>query len=322
MRETYCAKTEQNSKGNHAMVLRLLALLVTAALCFSGCGKSGNGSRVTQLLQEQEEHARQIAAMSKQIDNVDERLSQIQESLEEFLGGGGTALSQAKGPDLIVAPNFAASAEYKTLVQLMGTLQERVVSVQGDFVRFQDEQKSAAELAALRDREGAFNALNQPGEMSRRLDILVKNFSGSIPDGATKGQFLQDVETLKASVFATLSPQEKLQRARDLITNNMASVTDERMRGMMERQLQSLEEAQGDELNERVDRMLQFQTMRQIGELTQKYNIPQETIRDSGIVSFGGRGGPGGAGFFMGGGAGPGGGGRTGRGGRGGGGGQ
>lgn len=300
------------------MVLRLLALLLTAALCFSGCGKSGNGSRVTQLLEEQEEHARQIAAMSKQIDNVDEKLGQIQESLEDFLGGGGTALFEEKGPELIVSPTFASTAEYKTLVQLMGSLQERVVSVQGDFVRFQDQQKAAAELAALRDRGGAFEALNQPGEMSRRLDMLMKNFSGSIPDGATRGQFMQDVETLKASLFATLSPQEKLQRARALITENMASVTDERMRGMMERQLQSLDEAQGDQLNERVDRMLQFQTMRQIGELTQKYNIPQETIRDSGIVSFGGRGGPGG-GFFMGG---PGGGGRGGRGGRAGGGGQ
>lgn len=289
------------------MVLRLLALLVTAALCFSGCGKSGNGTRVAQLLEEQEEHARQIAEMSKQIDNVDERLSQIQESLEDFLGGGGPALSEEKGPELIVSPNFASTAEYKTLVQLMGSLQERVVSVQGDFVRFQDQQKAAAELAALRDRGGAFEALNQPGEMSRRLDILMKNFSGSIPDGATRGQFMQDVETLKASLFATLSPQEKLQRARDLITQNMSAITDERMRGMMERQLQSLEEAQGDELNERVDRMLQFQTMRQIGELTQKYNIPQETLSDSGIVSFGGRGGPGGGvPGFMGAGGGPG----------------
>lgn len=289
------------------MLLKLVALLVGAALCFSGCGKSGNGSRVARLLEEQEEHARQIAEMSKQIDTVDERLSQIQESLEAFLGGGGTALSEEKGPELIVAPDFASTAEYKTLLQLMGSLQERVVSVQGDFVRFQDEQKAAAELAALRDRGGAFEALNQPGEMSRRLDILMKNFSGSIPDGATRGQFMQDVEALKSSLFATLSPEEKLQRARDLITQNMSSVTDERMRGMMERQLQSLDEAQGDELNERVDRMLQFQTMRQIGELTQKYNIPQETIRDSGIVSFGGRGGAGGGvPGFMGAGGGPG----------------
>jgi hypothetical protein len=135
---------------------------------------------------------------------------------------------------------------------------------------------------------------------------------------------MQDVEALKASLFASLSPQEKVQRARDLITANMSAITDERMRGMMERQLQSLQEAQGDELNERVDRILQFQTMRQVGELTQKYNIPQETVRDSGIVSFG-RGGPGGGGpGFMGGGAAPGAGaaGGRGRGGRGGGGGQ
>jgi hypothetical protein len=299
------------------MVWKLFSLLVMGALCFSGCSKSGDGSRVSRLLKEQEEHARQIAQMSKQIDTVDERLAQIQESLETFLGGGGTAVSTRKGPELIVAPNFASTAEYNNIVQLMGNLQERIASVQGDFVRFQEVQKAAAELEALRDREGAFGALNQPGEMSRRLDVLVKNFSGSIPDGATKGQFMQDVENLKASLFTAVSPEERLQRARALIAENMASVSDERMRGMMERQLQSLDEAQGDQLNERVDRILQFQRMSEVGELAQKYNIPQETLRDSGIVSFGGRGGPGGGvPGFMGGAAGPGGGRARGGGGR------
>jgi hypothetical protein len=294
------------------MLLKLLALLPAAALCFSGCLRSGDGGRVARLLEEQEEHARRIAQMSKQIDNVDEKLGQIQESLGAFLGGGATALSAKKGPELVVAPNFSSTAEYKNVVQLMGSLQERVASVQGDFVRFQEAQKAAAELAALRDRGGAFNALNQPGEMSRRLDMLVKNFSGNIQDAATRSQFSQDVEALKAGLFASLSPEERLQRARALITENMNSVTDERMRGMMERQLQSLNEAQGDQLTEQADRVLQFQRMREIGDLTQKYNIPQETVTDSGIVSFG-RGGPGGGGpGFMGGGGGPGGRGRGG----------
>ena len=300
MRGSHTRKTAQNSRGKDAMLLRLLALLAAAALCFSGCLRSGDGGRVAQLLEEQEAHARRIAQMSKQIDNVDEKLGQIQESLGAFLGGGATALSAKKGPELIVSSNFASADEYKNVLQLMKNLQERVVSVQGDFVRFQEAQKTAAELAALRDREGAFNALNQPGEMSRRLDMLVKNFSGNIQDAATRSQFSQDVEALKAGLFASLSPEERLQRARALITENMNSITDERMKEMMERQLQSLNEAQGDELNERADRVLQFQNMRDIGELTRKYNIPEETVRDSGIVSFG-RGGPGG---FMGGGAG------------------
>jgi len=264
--------------------------------------KSGDGNRVDGLLAEQNEHSRQIAQMSNKIDAVDEKLSEIQKSVNALLSAG-SGTSSAKGQELVVAPGFASTQEYQGLIGLMDALQEEVTNVQGDFVGFQDDRKAASELEALRDRRGAFEAMGQPGEMSRRLDFLVKNFSGNIADPATRSQFVQDVETMKASYFASLSPEEKLQRVRALLSESVNDAgSDDRRRGMVERQLRSLDEADNaEELGERVDRILQFQKMREIGEMTRKYNIPEETVRDSGLVSFGGRGGPG----FMGRGGGP-----------------
>jgi len=275
------------------MVLRLFALVAVATLCCSGCLKGG-GSRVDDLLSRQEQHARQISQMSKKIDTVDEKLSGIQESVNALLGAG-SGTSSAKGQELVVASDFASTQEYQDIMQLMGVLQEQVAMVQGDFAGFQDNQRVARELEVLRDRGAAFQALGQPGEMSRRLDLLVRNFSGNIADAATKSQFLQDVETTKASFFTSLSPEEKLQRARALLSESINNADpDDRRRGMLERQLRSLDEADNaEELGERVDRFLQFQRMRELGEMTQKYNIPEDVVRDSGLVSFGGRGGPG-----------------------------
>ncbi len=304
-------RTRRSFKGRDAMVLRLFALVAVVTLSCSGCFKSGDGDRVDRLSAEQEEHTRQISRMSRKIDTVDEKLSGIQKSVNALLGAGSGAQS-AKREELIVASDFASTEEYKGVIQLLGSLQEQVATVQGDFAGFQDHLRAARELEALRDRGAAFQALSQPGEMSRRLDILVKNFSGSIPDAATRSQFLQDVEALKASFFASLSPEEKLQRARAMLTERINNApSDERMRGMLERQLRSLDDTENaQELGERVDRFLQFEKTRDVGELTQKYNIPEDVVRDSGLVSFG-RGGPG---FFPGRGGGmPGGGPRGGR---------
>jgi hypothetical protein len=301
------------------MMLRLFAFAAVAALCCSGCLKSGNGDRVDQLLAEQNEHARQLSEMSRKISSVDQKLDGIQKTVDA-LAGAGSATTAAKAQQLVVAPNYASTQEYKSVLQMMNALQSQVATAQANFANFQDEIKASKELEALRDRQGAFQAMSQPGEMSRRLDILVKNFSGNIPDAATRLQFMQDVEALKASFFTTLSPEEKLQQARALLSERLNSTaSDDRMRGMLERQLRSLDEAQNpDQQAEQADRLLQFQNVQQIGELTQKYNIPGDVVRDSGLVSFGrGMGGPmpGGRGGPMGG-AMRGGGGQTTRGGR------
>jgi len=268
------------------MVLRWFALVVVAALCSSGCLKSGDGDRVNRLLAEQKEHARQISQISKKIDTVDEKLGGIEKSINALVGAASRTTS-AKGQELVVASDFASTKEYQDIMQLMGVLQEQVAMVQGDFAGFQDNQRVAREREALRDRGAAFQSLGQPGEMSRRLDILVKNFSGNIADAATRSQFVQDVETVKASLFVSLSPQEKLQRARALLSETINAASNDRLRGMLERQLRSLDEAQGgEEQGERADRVVQYQKLREIASLAREYNIPGDVVRDSGLISW------------------------------------
>jgi hypothetical protein len=274
------------------MVLKWFGLVVGAALCCGGCSKGG-GNRVNDLLSRQEEHARQISQMSKKVDSVDEKLTNIEKSINALLGvGSGTDSAKGGGPR--ATSTFSSTEEYKNIMRQMDVLQQQVAVVQGEFVGFQNEERQASEQQALRDRGAAWRAMTQPEELTRRLDLLAKNFSGKIADGATRKQFVSDVEAMKAQYSATLSPDEKREEARKLLTEQMSSAQNDRETGRLERQMQELDSAQGaQQMEERADRVIQFQRMRELGELTRKYNIPDETVRDSGLVSFGRGGGPG-----------------------------
>jgi hypothetical protein len=285
------------------MIIRGLGLVVVAALCCWGCSK-GSDSRIGDLLSRQGEHAQKITEIAKKVDGVDVKLSNIEKGINALLGGGAGA-DAGGGSRVIGSSTFAKTEEYKNIMNQIALLQEQAGVVQGELGGFQEGKRQSRELEALRDRGGAFRAMSEPQELTRRLDILAKNFSGK------RNQFVSELEALKSKFSASLSPDEKLAQARNLLTERLNSSQDERETGRLQRQLEELDQAQGaQQIEEQADRLLQFQKMREIGELTQKYSIPEETVRDSGLATFG-RGGPGG---FMGGGRGPGGGGPGGRG--------
>lgn len=274
------------------MMLKGVGLVVVAVLCCWGCSK-GSDNRIDDLASRQAEHGQKIAELSSKVDSVDAKLASIEKSINTLLGGGAGA-DASGGAGVTGSSTFAKTDEYKTLMNQMALLQQQVGVVQEALGGFQKERRETQELASLRDRGGAFRAMSEPEEISRRLDILAKNFSGKIPEGARRNQFVAELESLKAKFSATLSPDEKLAQARNLLTDQLNAAEDDRQRQRLERQLQELDQAQGvEQIEQQADRMLQFQKMREIGEFTQKYNIPEETVRDSGLVSFGGRGGPG-----------------------------
>ncbi len=277
------------------MLTKRLAILAIATSCCWGCRQGGNDQQVGELLAKQEEHTQNISGMLKQMDAIDERLAAIEKKIEALLPAGSAA-RPGGGAEMTVASSFASTKEYQDIMRQINLFGEQLAAVQGDFVGLRDRQGEARSREALRDPRSAFRAMGDPKQLSDRLDNLVKNASGRIGDPDTREQFAVDVENLKAKYSAVLSPEEKREQARALVEQSLNSMTDDRRRGWLEGQLRSLDEASGEDLDRRVNMALQFQKMREISDLTQKYNIPSEVVRDSGLMSFGGRGGPGGFG--------------------------
>lgn len=266
------------------MLLKSLGLLIVSVLCCWGCAKTGDNKWIDKLTDEQAKHARRISQMSKEIDSVDQKLSNIEKSISNFVRSGSGTPS-AKGQDLAVASDFASTAEYVKIIRQIGLLQEQLAMVQEEFVGVRDKQKEAKEQEVLRDREGAMRAISQPEELSRRLDILVKNFSGTIADPVTRDQFVSDVENMKAGYFTSLSQEEKRQTARAILSETSNAATNDRLKRMLERQLRSLDEpGNGSELEERVNRVLQFQRMQEITSLARRYDIPRDVVTNSGLI--------------------------------------
>jgi len=276
------------------MLARRFGFAVVAALVLWGCAKGGD-RRVTELLDGQQGQARQITHMSTRIDAVDEKLTKIEKSLNALLASGSGAAAKG-GPEVVVASNFASTKEYQDIMRNITALQTQVGSTQQEFTALRDQQNEASQREQLRDRGSAFRAMGDPQQLSQRMDILVKNFSGKISDPAARSQFVSDVEGLKSKFSTQLSTEEKRQQAKALLSERMAGMQDDRGRGWVEGQLKSLDDTTNPEqLQQQVDNIFQFQKMRDIGELTRKYNIPEDVVRDSGLVAFD-RGGPGGFG--------------------------
>ncbi len=283
------------------MLSKRLAILAIATLCCWGCQQGGNDQRVGELLVKQEQHTQNISEMSKKMDSIDGKLVAIEKKIEALLPAGSAARTGGAA-EMAVASSFASTKEYQDIMRQINLFQEQIAAVQGDFLGFQDKASEAKKREALRDPRSAFGAMGDPKQLAERLDNLVKNASGRIGDPSTREQFAVDVENLKDKYSAVLSPEEKRDQARALVEQALNSMTDadDRSRGWLEGQLKSLDEASGEDLDRRVNMALQFQKMREISDLTQKYNIPSEVVRDSGLMSFGGRGGPGGFGPGMG----------------------
>jgi len=275
------------------MLIKRSGIAVILALCCWGCKDGSNEQPVRELLSRQKENAESISQMSKKIEAADEKLSAIERRINALLAGGGAAEPTEKR-QVFVSSNFASTKEYQDVLRQIALLQEQVVSVQGEVTGFRTEEAGSGEREALRDRGAAWRALSDPQELSRRLDILANNFSGRIADPTTKQQFLADMEEMKKRYSAALSPEQKAEEARAMVSRALEGMPDDRRREFVERQLRSLDEADSaDQLAEQVDRIIQFQRMREIGDLGRKYNIPEEVIRDSGLVSFGREGPPG-----------------------------
>lgn len=271
--------------GISAMRLKWLGLAVAAAFLYGGCARN-EGSRVDDLISRQNEQARTISQLSKKVDSVEAKLASIEKGISELLGGGSVGAA-GKGAASVVASSFAKTEEYKSIMNQIALLQEQVGVVQGVLTGFHEERQGNRELEELRDRGAAFRAMNEPQELTRRLDILAKSFSGKIPDAAMRNKFVNEIEGLKARYAAPMSPEQKKAEAQQLLTEAMNAVDNDRARGWLEAQLRSLDEQDNpEEIEERVNRTVQFQRMREIGELTRRYNIPAETVRDSGLVSF------------------------------------
>jgi hypothetical protein len=280
---------------------RYAALWVIAALLlFVGCREQSSDSRLIDVGVKQDEHKGDIDRLSRRIEGFDKRLARIQESLKQLPEPTGspepatTAAQESTEPKVV---EFKDTPEYAQIVAQLSAVQQQLALTQSRLTESQDEVAAEEQRRQLQDPAQAFQAMNDPQEMNRRLSLLGQNFAGKIQDPVKRQQFEVDIEQLKRKLSETPSTQELYQRVTASLTERLNTEQNDRAKEFIQRQIQELQTASGEDLQGRLDRYQRFETFRELRDLQSNYDIPRETLTEAGLPSMGGdRGGPGGPG--------------------------
>jgi hypothetical protein len=172
----------------------------------------------------------------------------------------------------------------------IAVIQSQLINLEQEILAFrhgEEQVRKRQEQEALRDQGAAWRAMGEPDELSRRLGILAENFSGSIQDPLTRDAFAAEVEEMKNRYSAPLSAEQRREQARAAIVGAMDLMPDDRSKKWLEEQLVAFDQATNPiDIAARVHITLQLQRMREVTELAERYSIPTQLIRDSGLISF------------------------------------
>lgn len=264
------------------------AVVAVSLLIVLGCEKGESDKRLIEIAVKLERQGSEVNRIAETLEAMGSRLDEIRASLEQNLKGPRVE-GLVKG-DAAAASNLVSLKQYRDIMGQIAVLQSQLISLQEEMVTFRQGETQVRKRQArqaLRDRGAAWRAMGEPEKLCRRLDILVNDFSEKIDDPAASDQFAADVEDMKSTYSTPLSFEQKREEARSLIVEAIDTATDERARTWLQEQLTSLDENTNPlELGVRVNVTLQLQRMREMGELAQKHNIPEQVMTDSGILFF------------------------------------
>lgn len=270
------------------MLLRHLTVLLIAAafLIAVGCQKETSDEHLVEIAVKLEKQQRQLDRIDTTVQSIGEGLHEIEERLlaGPAVGEAGSKAASGEGKEA----TLASAKGYQDIMGQIAVVQSQLLSLEQEFLRFRQGEEQVGkrrEREALRDQGAAWRAMGEPDELSRRLDILLKNFSGNIEDPLAGEAFAADVEEMKSKYLTPLSPEQKREEARAAIVEAMDIMPDDRSKTWLDEQLRAFDEATNPlEVGMRVNVTLQLQRIREMGELAQRYNIPGQVMRDSGLM--------------------------------------
>jgi hypothetical protein len=265
--------------------------VVMALLLFGGCGKESSDSRLIEVGIKQDEHKGNIDRLSRRIEGFDRRLVRIQDSLKQLPEPTGapdpaaTAEEESTEPKVV---EFKETPEYARIVAQLSAVQQQLALAESRLTQTQTQIAEEERRRQLQDPAEAFRAMNDPQEMNRRLSLLAQNYAGKIQDPVRRQQFEVDVEQLKRKLSERPSTQELYQQVASSLTERLNAEQNDRAREFIQRQIQELQTASGEDLQGRLERYQRLEVTRELRDFQTNYNIPREALSEAGLPAMGG----------------------------------
>ena len=111
-------------------------------------------------------------------------------------------------------------------------------------------------------------------------------------DERRRREFIEEVDVLKETIGKEMSEEELYELVRSRFSQRIESTTNEREKGWLRRELETLDRSSGEERRGVIDRFVRFHNIRVLFELAQKYSIPREEMVRHGLAFIGPRGRP------------------------------
>ena len=143
------------------------------------------------------------------------------------------------------------------------------------------------------DFQNMRDLVNDPEKFSVQLDKLAAGYANNIDDANQQYAFKQDIEKLK-EMAGMIDDPNLYNYVNNMLQERLATTNSTRMQERLTRAQESLTTLEGDELQSQLERISTFTTMFEVREVSERYNIPPETMQAYGLpTQMFGRGGRG-----------------------------
>ncbi len=285
------------------MTKAMLALCAVAVVFVLGCGERDRELDELRAEQQQvfDQLRDQFTALNDEVARLRRDLAQLDSELFEVKGRVEFGLLAEGRPEESgsSATRTGTSRERTSLeatpirpldAQTLEELAEAVAKLQDQLVALREEFITEREIEELRDPRRTWEAMNDPEQLSRRLERFARVWSETIDDDVTRRGFAADVDRIRAEVEAraNMSKAELVTQYRAKLNERISTETNERMRQWYQHQLRALESADDRAVDTQLQTFQRYDTAAALKELTEKYKITNEDLRRNGLQSYGG----------------------------------
>ncbi len=285
------------------MTKAALALCAIAVVLVIGCGRSDRELDEIRAEQQQgfERMRDQLTALNDEVGRLRRDLAELDSELFELKGRIEFGLLAERGPEGSgpAATRTGASRERSSLdatpiqpldAQTLQELAEAVAELQDQLIALREEFVTQREVEELRDPRRTWEAMNDPEQLSRRLDRFARVWAETIDDDVTRREFVADVNEIRADIEAraNLSEAELVAQYRAKLNERISTETNQRMRQWYQHQLRALESTDKRAVDTQIQTFQRYDTAAALKELSEKYKITNEQLRSNGLQSYGG----------------------------------
>lgn len=256
----------------------LLACVLAVGL--AGCRRRDSDPRLLDIAVKAETASARIRELSLALDGMNARLTALEESLRSL-----TRARVAGEETAALSPGASKSdvAQVQRLSEQVAVLSEELVSTRQDLasawgaVEKIGTKLSASEGGSIRE-ESLYKLVGNPDRFIGMLDALLSSMSPTIEDVATRSSFEAEISRLRDRVASPPSSQELFAEFRARHIEKLNAVTNEKDRQAVEGAIAELDNANVEELQERLDKYGRARTLGELFRIAKQYSLRKEHL--------------------------------------------